>query len=143
LLWPIVAGGASPPINRLSINGSSPPGAAHTAVFHKANRGPRSPPQVRRIPWAIAVIGLVVPLIVSGFVIWPAVLFWTAILASLRAFGWMVGPPAFVRMGCAFFSLRNTAASCTVSSPHRSLVSTHARRWSAIVIVIVSCIRGD
>ena len=40
-------------------------------------------------------------------------------------------------------SPRKTAASCTVSSSHSTLVSTQARRWSLVVIVIVSRIRGD
>jgi O-antigen ligase len=43
---------------------------------------------VRIVPWLIAVAGLAVPLVASGFTVWPLTLVWLAVLALV----WLVGP---------------------------------------------------
>ncbi len=43
---------------------------------------------IRIVPWLIAVDGLAIPLIASGFTVWPSTLVWLAVLALV----WLVGP---------------------------------------------------
>jgi hypothetical protein len=42
---------------------------------------------VRAIPWLLAVTGLAIPLVGSGFVVWPLVALWLAILALTWSLG--------------------------------------------------------
>jgi hypothetical protein len=42
---------------------------------------------VRSIPWLLALTGLAIPLVGSGFVIWPLVALWLAILALVWSLG--------------------------------------------------------
>jgi len=42
---------------------------------------------VRSIPWLLALVGLAIPLVASGFVIWPLVVLWLAILALVWSLG--------------------------------------------------------
>ena len=42
---------------------------------------------VRSIPWLLALVGLAIPLVASGFVIWPLVALWLAILALVWSLG--------------------------------------------------------
>ena len=39
------------------------------------------------VPWLLAIVGLLIPLIGSGFVVWPFVLVWSAVLGMV----WLVG----------------------------------------------------
>jgi hypothetical protein len=45
---------------------------------------------VRAVPWLLALLGLAIPLVGSGFVIWPVVAVWLVTLALL----WIFGRPA-------------------------------------------------
>lgn len=38
------------------------------------------PPNVRTLPWLLALAGLAIPLVGSGFVVWPLVLVWLVFL---------------------------------------------------------------
>jgi len=40
-----------------------------------------------RIPWLLAIAGLLVPLVGSGFVVWPISAIWAVLLAGLWMFG--------------------------------------------------------
>ena len=42
---------------------------------------------VRSIPWLLALVGLAIPLVATGFVIWPLVALWLAILALVWSLG--------------------------------------------------------
>ena len=42
---------------------------------------------VRFVPWILALAGLAIPLVASGFVVWPLIAVWLAILALI----WSVG----------------------------------------------------
>lgn len=42
---------------------------------------------VRAIPWLLALTGLAIPLIGSGFVVWPFIALWLAILALVWSLG--------------------------------------------------------
>ena len=42
---------------------------------------------VRSIPWLLALVGLAIPLVASGFVMWPLVALWLAILALVWSLG--------------------------------------------------------
>jgi hypothetical protein len=42
---------------------------------------------VRFVPWILAMAGLAIPLVASGFVVWPLIAVWLAILALI----WSVG----------------------------------------------------
>jgi hypothetical protein len=42
---------------------------------------------VRFVPWILALAGLAIPLVASGFVVWPLIAVWLAILALI----WGVG----------------------------------------------------
>jgi hypothetical protein len=42
---------------------------------------------VRSVPWSLALLGLGIPLIGSGFVVWPVVAIWLVVLG----FGWLFG----------------------------------------------------
>ena len=47
---------------------------------------------MRAVPWLLALVGLAIPLVASGFVIWPVVAVWLAILAL----AWSVGRAGLV-----------------------------------------------
>jgi len=42
-------------------------------------------PGIRLLPWGLALAGLAILLVVSGFVVWPLVLIWLCVLAGLLA----------------------------------------------------------
>jgi hypothetical protein len=42
---------------------------------------------VRAIPWLLALTGLAIPLVASGFVVWPLIALWLAILALIWSLG--------------------------------------------------------
>ena len=42
---------------------------------------------IRSVPWLLALAGLAIPLVGSGFVVWPLVLLWLAILGVV----WLIG----------------------------------------------------
>ncbi len=42
---------------------------------------------VRRVPWLLALVGLAIPLVGSGFVVWVYVLGWLVVLALVWLFG--------------------------------------------------------
>ena len=42
---------------------------------------------IRSVPWLLALAGLAIPLVASGFVVWPLVLVWLVILAVV----WLIG----------------------------------------------------
>ena len=42
---------------------------------------------VRSIPWLLALVGLAIPLVATGFVIWRLVALWLAILALVWSLG--------------------------------------------------------
>jgi len=44
-------------------------------------------PGIRLLPWGLALAGLAILLVVSGFVVWPLVLIWLCVLAGC----WVVG----------------------------------------------------
>lgn len=48
---------------------------------------------LRSVPWLLALTGLAIPLVATGFVIWPLIAVWLAILALI----WSVGRPGLVR----------------------------------------------
>ena len=39
------------------------------------------------MPWLAAIVGLVLPLVGSGFVVWPLTLIWLVVLVAIRAVG--------------------------------------------------------
>jgi hypothetical protein len=44
-------------------------------------------PNVRAIPWLLALVGLAIPLVGSGFVLWLIVVVWLCVLAAC----WVIG----------------------------------------------------
>lgn len=59
----------------------------------------------RTVPWLLALAGLVIPLVGSGFVIWPLVLAWLVVLALVWLFGAAVAPTRSHRIGAALLLL--------------------------------------
>ena len=49
-----------------------------------------SPLKIRWLPWILALVGLAIPMIGSGFIGWPIVVVWLAILAAI----WWLRPLA-------------------------------------------------
>lgn len=47
---------------------------------------------VRFVPWILALAGLAIPLVASGFVVWPLIAVWLAVLAL----AWSIGRAGFV-----------------------------------------------
>jgi hypothetical protein len=47
---------------------------------------------VRSVPWILALAGLTIPLVASGFVVWPLIAVWLAVLALI----WSVGRAGLV-----------------------------------------------
>jgi hypothetical protein len=45
------------------------------------------PIHLRAVPWLLALVGLAIPLIGTGFVVWPFIAAWLVILAVI----WIVG----------------------------------------------------
>ena len=41
----------------------------------------------RFLPWILALAGLAIPLVVSGFVVWPLIVVWLAVLALIGSIG--------------------------------------------------------
>jgi hypothetical protein len=48
---------------------------------------------LRAVPWLVALAGLLIPLIGTGFQVWPIVLVWLIVLAL----GWLFGGPLLPR----------------------------------------------
>jgi hypothetical protein len=42
---------------------------------------------VRSVPWLLALLGLVIPLVGTGFVVWPVVTVWLVVLGFVWLFG--------------------------------------------------------
>ena len=42
---------------------------------------------VRSVPWILAPAGLAIPLVASGFVVWPLIAVWLAVLALIWSIG--------------------------------------------------------
>jgi hypothetical protein len=61
--------------------------------------------RLRAVPWLIALACLVVPLVGTGFVVWPVVLVWLVVLASLRLFGGGLVPTRRQRIVAALLAL--------------------------------------
>lgn len=51
------------------------------------------PLSIRAVPWLMALIGLVIPLVGSGFVLWQLIVIWLIVLAAI----WLVGRHATPR----------------------------------------------
>ncbi|MGH2475183.1 MAG: hypothetical protein ACRDIL_07945 [Candidatus Limnocylindrales bacterium] len=47
---------------------------------------------LRALPWVLAVVGVLVPLVGNGFSTWPLAVAWLLLLGALRVFGRL--PPA-------------------------------------------------
>jgi hypothetical protein len=63
---------------------------------------------VRFVPWILALAGLAVPLVASGFVVWPLIAVWLAILAliwSVGRAGLVLGPANHVAAAIALLPL--------------------------------------
>ena len=57
---------------------------------------------IRELPWLLALLGLIVPLVAGGLVLLPLIAAWLLVLALLRAFGGAVLPKdRRVRIGLA------------------------------------------
>ena len=61
---------------------------------------------IRELPWLLALLGLMVPLVAGGLVLWPLVAAWLLILVLLRVLGGTVLPKdRRVRIGLAIAAL--------------------------------------
>ena len=60
---------------------------------------------LRTVPWLIALAGLVIPLLGSGYVAWPIVLVWLLVLALIRVVGGALVPTRGHRIATAILVL--------------------------------------
>lgn len=50
------------------------------------------PMSVRVLPWLLALVGLAIPLVATGFAVWLLVTVWLLVLAAFWLFGRVMGP---------------------------------------------------
>ena len=60
---------------------------------------------VRTVPWVLALAGLIIPLIGSGFVTWPVAVAWLAVLTPVWLFGGRLVPTRAHRIAAALLLL--------------------------------------
>ena len=58
--------------------------------------------KVRWLPWLLALVGLAIPMIGSGFIGWPFVVVWLAILAAIWWIRPLAGADRFTRRALGF-----------------------------------------
>jgi hypothetical protein len=61
--------------------------------------------QIRLIPWILALLGLAIPLVVSGFVVWPVTVLWLLALGIIFAGTRSLSVPRAHRIAMALFLL--------------------------------------